>query len=119
MTWMGLRTESSTMNSELNMGDGVTKAYLEPKDKFSSSPALVDQLRLMLAVDCMRASFRWYKMTKDDDAGLGKQDNLIAMMAMSGWTWECINTIRKGIEKKWLRRDMIVDDEKALEAWDR
>lgn len=102
------------------MSDGAIKAYLEPKDKIVCSPALVNQVRLMLAVDSMRAYFRWFQMTKDDSTNLGKHDNLIATMAMAGWAWECINMMRKAIQKreKWLRRDMVAHDEKALSAWD-
>lgn len=95
------------------------KGYLSPSSELDKHPSLVHLLRLLMSVDALRASHRWFKSLTKDETHLGKHDTLFATITMMGWAHETIATLRKGVKKRWLSRSIVEGDVELETLWDK
>lgn len=82
--------------------------------KHAHAPRLV---LVMMALDALRASLRWYDSLPEHGPAASETDKLLCFITCCGWTWEAVRLVRAGERKKWFTRELLCGNTDLDPLW--
>lgn len=119
IAYFGVKVAGSEQIENAVQDRRLRQFRVKPGTDLESIPILPFALRMMMTVDAMKSSFRWYRMLDSEpDRPATSTDRLMSIVIGAGWAGEAIvNLLPHGIRKNYIRRKML-DQSDRRRFWD-
>ncbi len=75
-------------------------------------------VRLMIALDSIRSTYRWYDPLRSKNDALSRMDQLMSFITCCGWVYEAICVVRHGNTNDIISRELLHNNKTTCEIWD-